>query len=40
MQSSVEYLGHRIDAQGFHPIAEKVRAVLEAPSPKSVTELK
>ena len=37
---SVEYLGHRIDAQGLHPTLEKVRAVQEAPQPMNVSELK
>ena len=37
---SVVYLGHRLDAQGLHPVAEKVKALQEAPSPKSVSELK
>ena len=37
---SVEYLGHRIDAEGCHPTEAKVRAIHSAPSPKSVSELK
>ena len=37
---SVTYLGHRIDAQGLHPVEEKIKAVQEAPVPKNVTELK
>ncbi|XP_058858757.1 uncharacterized protein K02A2.6-like [Acipenser ruthenus] len=36
----VIYLGHKIDAAGLHPVEEKVRAISEAPAPKSVTELK
>ena len=40
MAASVEYLSHRIDAQGLHPIPEKVEAVKNAPRPKNVTELK
>ena len=40
MAASVEYLGHRIDAQGLHPKPEKVEAVKNAPRPKNVTELK
>lgn len=39
-QDTVEYLGHRIDAQGIHVSPNKVRAVLEAPSPKNVSELR
>ena len=40
MQSSVDYLGHRIDAQGLHPLPEKVQAIQEAPPPKNVLQLK
>ena len=36
----VEYLGHRINAQGLHPTQEKVKAIREAPKPSCVTELK
>ena len=38
--SSVEYLGHIIDAQGLHPSNSKVRAIRDAPSPTNITELK
>ena len=40
MPPSVTYLGHKIDKDGIHPLAEKVRAVQKAPEPKNVTELK
>ena len=40
MAPSVNYLGHRIDAEGLHPLPDKVKAVNEAPSPTCVTELK
>ena len=40
MQSSVTYLGHKIDADGLHILPERVRAVKEAPTLRSVTELK
>ena len=40
MVPSVAYLGHRIDAQGLHPLPEKVEAIKEAPTPRNVTELK
>lgn len=40
MQPSVEYLGHRISAAGLHPTEEKVRAIVDAPVPKDVTQLK
>ena len=35
MVPSVSYLGHQIDEGGFHPLADKVQPVVEAPSPKS-----
>ena len=40
MQTSVTYLGHVIDADGLRPLSERVRAIKEAPTPTSVTELK
>ena len=40
MATEVGYLGHRIDAEGLHPLSDKVRAIQEAPSPRSVSELK
>ncbi len=40
MQSNVEYLGHRVDAEGLHPTSDKLRAVLDAPVPKNVRELR
>jgi hypothetical protein len=36
----VKYLGYKIDAEGLHPVEEKVKAIRDAPSPKNVTELK
>ena len=38
--SSIEYLGHVIDAEGLHPSEEKVRAIRDAPEPQSVSQLK
>ena len=38
--SSVTYLGHRIDAEGLHPVSEKVQAVHDAPSPTDVAQLR
>ena len=40
IQTSVTYLGHRIDEQGVHPVPDKVKAVQEAPEPQNVAELK
>ena len=31
---SVEYLGHRIDSQGLHPLQEKVRLLARHPDPQ------
>ena len=40
MKESVEYLGHKIDATGLHPLPAKVKAIREAPKPQSVHKLK
>ena len=40
MVPSVEYLGHRISKEALQPTDDKVRAVLEAPQPTNVSELK
>ena len=40
MVSTVEFLGHLVDAQSLRPLPEKVRAVQDAPIPSNVTELK
>ncbi|XP_041651122.1 uncharacterized protein K02A2.6-like [Cheilinus undulatus] len=40
LQEQVEYLGHRVDRQGLHPVEKKVKAIMEAPAPTNVTELK
>ena len=40
LQSSVEYLGHRIDAQGLHTAESKRRAIDQAPRPQNVQELR
>ena len=40
MAKSVEYLGHRIDAQGLHAMADKLEAITQAPVPKNVNELR
>ena len=40
MCEAVEYLGHRIDSDGLHTLDSKVTAVLEAPCPKDVQELR
>ena len=40
MLPCVEYLGHRISAEGIQPTQEKVRAVIEAPTPTNVSQLR
>ena len=40
MEPSVSCLGHRIDAEGLHPLPDKVQAVVDAPDPQNVQELK
>ena len=40
LAEEVVYLGHRFDAQGIHPVKDKVRALLETRAPQNVTELK
>ena len=40
MRDSVEFLGHIIDKDGIHATPEKVNAVVNAPQPKDVSELR
>ena len=40
MTDSVEYLGHLISSEGIHAIPAKVQAVVDAPHPKNVNELR
>ncbi|XP_048578018.1 uncharacterized protein K02A2.6-like [Nematostella vectensis] len=40
LEDRVGFLGHVIDAEGVHPSPEKVRAVVDAPAPTNVTELR
>ena len=39
-QDSVEYLGHTINAKGLHTTNKKVKAILDAPSPRNLSELR
>ena len=39
-QTVVEYLGHLVDAQGVHTSPKKVQAVLDAPEPRNLQELR
>lgn len=40
LQLSVEYLGHVVNAAGLHANPNKVKAVIDAPPPKDLTELR
>ena len=40
MSTSVEYLGHVVDAQGLHTTLGKVEAISQAPEPTNVQELR
>ena len=40
LSTSFVYLGHCIDSEGVHPIADKVDAIPQAPTPQNYTELK
>ena len=40
MCDAVEYLGHRIDADGLHTLSSKVKAIQDAPQPRNVQELR
>ena len=40
MLPSVEYLGHVISASGLKPAPEKIRAIVEAPTPQNLTQLR
>ena len=39
MVPSISYLGYKIDAQGLHPLPEKMDAILKAPSSTSLTRV-
>ena len=36
-ETSVTYLGHRLDAEGIHPTTDKLKAIPEAQQPQNVT---
>ena len=40
MRTQVQYLGHRIDAEGIHPTDSKLQAIQQAPAPKNLQELR
>ena len=40
MQPKVDYLGYCIDKDGLHPMPTKVEAIVKAPEPKNVQEVR
>ena len=40
MKSNVQYLGHVIDVDGLHPTNDKVKAIMDAPTLKNMSELR
>ena len=40
MKTKVHYLGHVIDAEGLHATDAKIQAIVDAPKPKNVGELR
>ena len=40
LSDEVDYLGHRIDAEGIHPSGETLSSVRDAPAPTNITELR
>ena len=39
-KSSVNFLGHRIDKDGVHPTTEKLEAIVRAPAPRNIQQLR
>lgn len=39
-QNKINFLGHCIDKEGLHTAEDKVKAILEAPTPENITQLK
>ncbi len=40
MAPTLTFLGHRIDAEGLHPLLDQMEAIKASPAPTNVTELK
>lgn len=40
LDDEIQYLGYKVDAKGVHTVENNVKAVVNAPTPISVTELK
>lgn len=39
-ETSIDYLGYRVDEKGLHPLKHKCEAIANAPNPENVTQLK
>ena len=39
-QEEITYCGHKIDANGLHKMQDKIEAVINAPKPENVTQLR
>ena len=40
MVSAVTFLGHKVDKDGLHLLPDRINAVLNAPTPRNIHELK
>ncbi|GFR97816.1 transposon Tf2-11 polyprotein, partial [Elysia marginata] len=40
MQQDVTFLGYRLDKHGIHPLADKIAAIRDAPTPRNTQELR
>ena len=40
LKASVDYLGHKIDADGLHALPSKINAITSAPEPRDIQELR
>ena len=40
LATTVEYLGHKVDATGVHTLSSKVAAITKAPKPRNIQELR
>ena len=40
MKSSVEYLGHKVSAEGLQPLESKTDAIVRAPEPQNLQQLR
>ena len=40
LQNAVEYLGHRVDAEGIRALPEKIEAIERAPLPQNIQQLR